>query len=367
MEAKVFVSSVTKPVSTNLSSSSRCKLAVDFTSQCPSCLLSSRPTPKYHVLSLASLQAEFPEPDREDDPVKDMPSELTSNKEDLSQGELSLTDIHRVLVAPLEHLKESWNQVSELSREQGEVTRRRVLGPMFMSLVCLLGSSTRDAHALVRAFIDASKEPSKPFDATDKRLQDAASTFQNALNATTVVEEEQLWTEVINKYGSLEAEWVADIVSRAYGNRGNARSRQGKLEEALEDYDKSIMLAPYAVDPVLNRGVVLESLGRYDDASADYVAVLRAQPKDPAAWNNLGNVKAAQNRWDDALIGYAKAVELAPAFSFAAANYALALYQVGRVNEVVRQFCSLLRKYPEVVISILLRIDCFLVMVHEMI
>jgi hypothetical protein len=33
--------------------------------------------------------------------------------------------------------------------------------------------------------------------------------------------------------------------------------------------------------------------------------------------------QAAQNRWEDALKGYAKAVQLAPAFSFAAANYAL--------------------------------------------
>ncbi|KAH7426921.1 hypothetical protein KP509_10G022100 [Ceratopteris richardii] len=234
---------------------------------------------------------------------------------------------------------------------EGEVqVQRRFFfkAPMIMCLSFLLGSFIGgESRALVPAVIDKSKEPSKPFDATDKRLQDAATTFQKALNATTVVEEEQLWTEVIEKYGLLDAEWVPDIVSRAYGNRGNARSRQGKLEAALEDYDKSIMLAPYAVDPVLNRGVALENLGRYDEASADYIAVLRVQPKDPAAWNNLGNVKAAQNRWEDALISYGKAVELAPVFSFAAANYALALYQVGRSNEAIKQFRSLLRKYPE--------------------
>lgn len=38
--------------------------------------------------------------------------------------------------------------------------------------------------------------------------------------------------------------WVGDILSRSYGNRGNARSRQGKLEQAIEDYNKSIELAP---------------------------------------------------------------------------------------------------------------------------
>jgi hypothetical protein len=59
-----------------------------------------------------------------------------------------------------------------------------------------------------------------------------------------VEEEEKLWTQVIEQYGSLDAEWVSDIVSRAWGNRGNSRSRQGKMEQALADFDQSIALAP---------------------------------------------------------------------------------------------------------------------------
>ena len=42
-------------------------------------------------------------------------------------------------------------------------------------------------------------------------------------------------------------------VGRAYGNRGNARSRMGRLSEALADYNKSIQICPWSVDPVLNR------------------------------------------------------------------------------------------------------------------
>ncbi|CAK9257993.1 unnamed protein product [Sphagnum jensenii] len=203
------------------------------------------------------------------------------------------------------------------------------------------------SNALVAAKIDLSKTPSHHFDVDDQRLVQAATLFNKALSASTVEEEERLWTEVIDTYGKLDAEWVSDIVSRAWGNRGNARSRQGRMEEALGDFDHSIELAPYAADPVLNRGVVLESLGRYEEAASDYEAVLSAQPNDPAAWNNLGNVQAALRRWDEALVDYGRAVRLAPEFSFAAANYALALYQVGRENEAFKQFRSILRKYPE--------------------
>jgi tetratricopeptide (TPR) repeat protein len=69
-------------------------------------------------------------------------------------------------------------------------------------------------------------------------------------------------TQIIDKYGKEKADWVPDIVGRAYGNRGNARSRQGKLDDALRDYNKAADICPWSVDPLLNRGAVLEQLGR---------------------------------------------------------------------------------------------------------
>lgn len=128
--------------------------------------------------------------------------------------------------------------------------------------------------------------------------------------------------QVIDKYSRVNAVWMPDVVGRAYGNRGNARSRQvrarggvhlhagpsavpasaravlhhtcaraciacapchaprlplppdacaqtrpryapqGRLPEALSDFNSAMGLAPWSVDPVLNRGVVLEAMGR---------------------------------------------------------------------------------------------------------
>jgi tetratricopeptide (TPR) repeat protein len=66
-------------------------------------------------------------------------------------------------------------------------------------------------------------------------------------------EEEHLWTELIDRYEGVGADWGPDIVGRAYGNRGNSRSRQGKMDAALADYNKAIQICPWSVDPVLNR------------------------------------------------------------------------------------------------------------------
>ncbi|GFH25619.1 TPR_REGION domain-containing protein [Haematococcus lacustris] len=122
--------------------------------------------------------------------------------------------------------------------------------------------------------------------------------------------------------------------------RAAAQLLQGKLAEALVDYNTSIALCPYSPDPVLNRGVVLEALGRFPEAVADYQAVLRATPADPAAGKRKG-----MGQWQEALAYYSKAVELAPGFSFASANRALALYQLGQAEQAIREMRNLLRRY----------------------
>jgi tetratricopeptide (TPR) repeat protein len=76
--------------------------------------------------------------------------------------------------------------------------------------------------------------------------------------------DEHVWcrSKIIDEYSNVDANWVPDLVGRAWGNRGNARSRQGKLEAALRDYTTAIEICPWSVDPLLNRGAVLEQLGR---------------------------------------------------------------------------------------------------------
>lgn len=124
----------------------------------------------------------------------------------------------------------------------------------------------------------------------------------HSLRHAGLQQEEALWTELIDTYRGVKADWVPDIVGRccactdkqmmhaampccalqcvlrilllrswrqagsfpvsdkgcghahrALGNRGNARTRQGRLNAALGDFNAAIELCPWAVDPVLNR------------------------------------------------------------------------------------------------------------------
>lgn len=55
------------------------------------------------------------------------------------------------------------------------------------------------------------------------------------------------------------------------------------------------------------------------------------------ARNNLGNVYMATGRYAEAVAQYTRAVQLAPAFSFAAANKTLGLYAAGRTDQAMRE------------------------------
>lgn len=59
-------------------------------------------------------------------------------------------------------------------------------------------------------------------------------------------------------------------------------------------------------------------------------------PDDPVPWNNLGNTYMGLRRWADAVDCFGKAVALSPTYSFAAANKALATYQLGNTEEAIR-------------------------------
>ena len=90
-------------------------------------------------------------------------------------------------------------------------------------------------------------------------------------------------TQIIDKYENADGNWVPDVVGRAYGNRGNARARQGNLDPALRDYNRAMEICPWSVDPLLNRGAVLEQQGRCARRPAAALAHATCQCQLPAS------------------------------------------------------------------------------------
>jgi tetratricopeptide (TPR) repeat protein len=171
-------------------------------------------------------------------------------------------------------------------------------------------------------------------------LDDLALKAITATNNGNFSEAEIHWTAIINQFPDNAAAW---------SNRGNAKSSQNHLEEAIADYTKAIELAPTAPDPYLNRGAAYQALDKTQEAIADYNQVLTLDPQDPDAFNNRGNALASLGKWTEAIADFKEAFEIEPNYAFARANYALALYETGEVQQSVKTMKNLLRKYPNFV------------------
>jgi len=78
-----------------------------------------------------------------------------------------------------------------------------------------VGKPVRLLHQL--AEIDPSLTPdATAYDATDERLRQAGRLIQQALNASTIEEEERMWTQIIDEFSDVDAVWRDDVVGR-YG------------------------------------------------------------------------------------------------------------------------------------------------------
>lgn len=184
-----------------------------------------------------------------------------------------------------------------------------------------------------------------PFYATPEQkelaqvYQDLDAIFTKAFVATDAgnfAEAEQYWTEAIERYPDNPAAW---------SNRGNSRVAQFKLRPAIADFNQAIVLYPDLPDPYINRGTAWEGLGEWQRAIADYDRAIGLDSEDPIAYNNRGNAQGSAGNWSEAASDFMTASLLAPGLAVASVNYALALYQLDKVEESTRLLKDLVRKY----------------------
>lgn len=112
-------------------------------------------------------------------------------------------------------------------------------------------------------------------------------------------------------------------------NLGNVMQRQGQLADSLIQYSKGIELLPDAAFPYIERSSVLMDMKQYTEAAADLEKALALEPTSPEAFNNRGVLKRLQGQYDGAIQDYSKAIELFAKYPSAHANRGFAYRQLG--------------------------------------
>jgi predicted O-linked N-acetylglucosamine transferase (SPINDLY family) len=114
---------------------------------------------------------------------------------------------------------------------------------------------------------------------------------------------------------------------------GNALAAQGKLDQAVDCYERALTLDPDNAEVHNNLGLAMAMQGGLDRAVVHFERALALDPDNAQVHNNLGNAYRAQERTDQAIPHYERALALKPDDALVHNNLGLALAAQGRNDQ----------------------------------
>lgn len=172
--------------------------------------------------------------------------------------------------------------------------------------------------------------------------------YQATQNSSSAKEQSDNFNKAIEHYQNARRLRKADLGTdhmEAVMSIGVVAERIGNLPYAQKRYEEAIALIPaegkrfpYYAEPYFHLAVVLAMQGRTDDAIATYNKSLELNPRHVLALNNLGNIRFEQGQLEEAIDLLSRAVEQAPDFAGAHLNLGNVLFRAGKNVEAVEQW-----------------------------
>ena len=150
---------------------------------------------------------------------------------------------------------------------------------------------------------------------------------------------ETLWTYSVEHAPSV---WLPHY------NLGNAYRRDGRLGDAIAQYQESIRLHPDFDWSHNNLGIALaQDSDSLPQAIAEYRAAIQLRPAFAEAHNNLANALARTGHAEEAIPEYKAALAAQPGLIAARFNLALAYLHLGRKAEAADELHTIIRAQPD--------------------
>ena len=127
----------------------------------------------------------------------------------------------------------------------------------------------------------------------------------------------------------------------AYNNRGLARHKLEKYEEAIADFNKAIELDPKLAGAYNNRGIVKEDKKDYTGAIADYNRAIELGFKVAGVYCNRGNCKAELKDFKGAIADHDEAIKIKLAEKLLAKNEKSKIAGYEKATEIDPEFASI--------------------------
>jgi protein O-mannosyl-transferase len=151
--------------------------------------------------------------------------------------------------------------------------------------------------------------------------------------------------EAINEYR--EALREKSDYAEAYNNLGVDLAKQGHSDEAMNQFLAALKITPGYADPHNNIGSTLEKQGRFDEAMEQFREALRRKPDFADAHYNLGIALGRKGRSDEAMTEFQRVLALRPNHAEAHNNLGVMLDRKGQLEEATRQYMEAARLKPD--------------------
>ena len=214
------------------------------------------------------------------------------------------------------------------------------LGPLAVmgALLWRLGPAPGVVVAFVLAAVTASRAPA--FASAETLWRDTIAKNPHAsmprLNLGLLLQQEGRLDEAIVEYehAAREHPEEADLLD----NLAIALAGAGRTTEAIATWRRALTLEPQRAGTHGNLGNTLAATGDMAGAIAEYETALRLDPTHADVLNNLGNVLTMQGRHADALARYQAALRADPGFAQAHENLGKLHLAAGRPADAEREF-----------------------------
>ncbi|HBR17236.1 MAG TPA: hypothetical protein DD725_06480 [Deltaproteobacteria bacterium] len=138
-----------------------------------------------------------------------------------------------------------------------------------------------------------------------------------------------LWSETVKK---------SPDGAIPHNSMGVVYLKQGRLDEALQEFQTALKLEPDYSNAHINLGISFANKGWLDDAIKEFKLAIRLKSDNPEAYNNLGATYYDKGWVDMAIEHYLIALRLKPNYRKAHYNLAEAYYDKGWVDMAIEHY-----------------------------
>jgi tetratricopeptide (TPR) repeat protein len=139
--------------------------------------------------------------------------------------------------------------------------------------------------------------------------------------------------------------------AEAHNDLGLALAQKGQFKDAIAHYRKAFESRSDLVEAHVNLGNALVQEGQMDQAIAHYEWALGGQPGNGKIYSNLGYALFRQGRLNEAVNSLQRALELLPTFAGAHDTLGLVLLQKGQVDQAIAHFQQALECQPDLAVA----------------